>query len=304
MIELQPEMTGIGIDIGGTKILAALGTEQGIVVEEMTLDTAKTREGLLRQLDEIVSTMADQSLRRGLGTVNGIGIGLPGRVSAETVEWVPNLPELNGLNLAEYADARWGVPTRLQNDGQLALYGEQWRGAAAGSRDVIMMTLGTGVGGAIMSDGRVIRGKSGTAGSLGWLTMALDDEGDPEQGWLERMASGTAINRRARLLPRPMSSRELFASAAGGDEEALMLVHRIGHCIGTAVANLASVFDPELVLIGGGVSLQLDALLPAMRDAMRRYGSPSTRDVAVRAAALLDRAGVIGALRLAVLPGA
>ncbi|MFC4597037.1 ROK family protein [Cohnella hongkongensis] len=293
--------TGIGIDIGGTKIWAVLATEQGTIIEEVKLDTEKTRSGLLRQLDELVGHFAAASFRQGMGTPYGVGIGLPGRVSEKLVQWVPNLPELNGLDLGAHADERWAIPARLQNDGQLALYGEQWLGAARSRQSVVMLTLGTGIGGGIMVDGKVLRGANGTAGSMGWLTMDMTDSGDPEQGWLERMVSGTGIHRRASRLSVPLSGRELFDRAAAGHPEALELVHQIGYCIGGAVANLASVFDPELVLIGGGVSLQLDRMMPSLRSAMERYGSPSARDVPVAAAKLSEKAGVLGALRLVFL---
>ncbi|QJD85914.1 ROK family protein [Cohnella herbarum] len=293
--------SGIGIDIGGTKILAALATEQGDIVEEMKLDTAKTRSGLLSQLDDVVGRFTDLAFKRGVGTPQGIGIGFPGKVSEQIVNWVPNLPELNGLDLGTYANERWAIPARLQNDGQLALYGEQWLGAAQRCQNVLMFTLGTGIGGGIMVDGKVLRGVHGTAGSMGWLTMDLNDAGDPEQGWMERMVSGTGINRRASMLSTPLSSRELFDKAAAGDAEAMELVHQIGYCIGGAVGNLASVFDPEVVLIGGGVSLQLDRMMPSIRNAIKRFGSPSTRDVPIAAAKLLEKAGLLGAVRLAFL---
>lgn len=293
--------TGIGIDIGGTKILAVLGTEQGAIVDEIKVDTDKTREGLLRQLGDIVGSFKEKSFKLGISAPQRIGIGLPGQVSERVVNWVPNLPELNGLELGDYADANWGIAARLQNDGQLALYGEQWLGAARNCSSVLMLTLGTGIGGGVMIGGKVWRGFNGTAGSMGWLTMDLEDEGNRELGWLERMVSGTAINRRASLLSVPLTSRELFEKVAAGDSEAAQLIEEIGHCIGTASANLASVFDPELILIGGGLSLQLDQLLPSMRKALAMYGSPSTRGIRITPAQLLDRAGVLGALRLTFL---
>jgi len=290
--------TGIGIDVGGTKIWALLGTEDGCILAEKRLNTEKTLEGFVRQMDDIIGDFTDISMQKTGLRPCGIGIGLPGRVSSTTIDWVPNLPELNGLNLADLVEQKWNLPVRLQNDGQLALLGEQWLGAAKGVRSAVLLTLGTGIGGGIMINGELWRGVTGTAGAMGWVTLDETDEGDPERGWLERKISGTAVNQRASKLSVPLDSRQLFEAARAGNKEAVELVQDIGHCLGTAIANLASVLDPELVVIGGGLSLELDGLMPYVKEAVSRFGSPTARQVRIVPARLLDKAGGLGALRL------
>jgi predicted NBD/HSP70 family sugar kinase len=291
--------TGIGIDVGGTNIRALLGTADGEIIAERRMETAKSRDRFLRQLDDIVARLAEIAVARTGAPPCGVGIGLPGKVSAAAIKWVPNLPELNGLNLRDYAAERWRLPVRLQNDGQLALYGEHWLGAARGADSAVMFTLGTGIGGAILIHGRLWSGFTGTAGSMGWITLDCRDGGDPEHGWLERAISGSALNRRTAQLAVPKDSRQWIEAARAGDPEAVALVSEVGRYLGTAVATVASVIDPEIVVIGGGLSAELDLFLPGIREALARFGSPSARRVPIAAARLLDKAGGLGALRLA-----
>lgn len=130
--------------------------------------------------------------------------------------------------------------------------------------------------------------------------MDLQDQGDPEHGWFERTASGTAISLQAVMLSPSLDSRALFKKAAEGEQEALQLVGKIGRNIGAGIVNIGCLIDPELVIIGGGVSEQLPILLPYIEEALDRYGSQTIRRIPVKAAALGNRAGVLGALKLAL----
>jgi glucokinase len=292
---------GIGIDIGGTKIWAALGSESGEIIAECIDNTCIDRMGFLDQLNRIITSLT-QDAGIGAERLSGVGIGVPGAVSSNTgtIKWVPNLLNLNGLNVEKFFKQQWGLPIALQNDAQLALIGEQWLGAAKGRSHVVMLTIGTGIGGAVMINGQLWEGAHGIAGSMGWLTMDLKDKGHSELGWFERMASGTAINRRAHFLTNPMNSHELFEAKAKGDQEAKQLVCDIGFCVGAGIANIASVLDPEMVVIGGGVSNELSALLPSAREALKRYGPPLVREIPVLPSELGNRSGMLGGLRLSL----
>lgn len=290
----------IGIDVGGTKIWAALGSREGEILAERKADTPSGAVAFVHALDRIIEAVLRES---GIApeALSGIGIGLPGLVSRDsrTVDWVPNLPALNREPLVEKLETRWRLIVRLENDARLALSGESWLGAAKGCKNAIMLTLGTGVGGAIMVEGRLYKGSRGTAGSMGWMTLDRKDRGDGESGWLERTASGSAINRRAALLPARLDSNGLFGAAYQGDTDALALVHEIGDELGTSIAALVSILDPEMVVIGGGVAAHLDLLLPTIEKAMLEHASPTTRATPVRASTLHGRGGVLGALLLA-----
>lgn len=292
--------TGIGIDVGGTKIFGIIGTEDGTVLAEGKWETARSRTAFLTQMIQIVEWLTGQAgITR--DEIGRLGIGLPGRVSGGVIKWVPNLPELNELDLSVALTDRLGIPVGLRNDGQLALLGEQWLGAAKGRNGVVMLTIGTGIGGAIICNGQLWEGAHGTAGSIGWLTMDVTDAGHPELGWFERMASGTAVNAKAKQLTDGGTAQQLFAAYRSGDPEAALFVAEFGRCLGVGIANLASILDPELILIGGGVANDLPLLLPHIRNTVQRCASPVTRNVPIVPAALLDRAGGLGALRLAFL---
>jgi predicted NBD/HSP70 family sugar kinase len=299
---MDTQKLGIGIDVGGTKVWAVLGNENGDIVYEYKEATCTEQSEFLNQLDRIVNLLLKRSGVK-QDVLCGIGIGLPGIVSSDTgvITWVPNLMELNGLDLGNHFKEKWGLQVSLQNDGKTALIGEQWLGAAKGRKHIVMITIGTGIGGAVMMHGKLWDGAHGIAGSMGWMIMDLTDDGDEGLGWFERTASGTAINRRGQRLEMPRDSHELFAAAVQGDQEAMKLAAHIGHCIGAAVANITSVLDPELIVIGGGVSRQLDVIMPSLRDAVRKYASPAVRDVPVTASQLLDRSGVMGALGLSFI---
>lgn len=290
---------GIGIDVGGTKIWGVLGTNRGEIIAEYHVKTSKDRMGFLHQINEIIDRLIHQS-GKSTSALSGIGIGIPGLISRGEgkIEWVPNLPELNGLNLADLLTDQWDLPVELKNDGQLALLGEHWLGAAQGYNHIVMLTIGTGIGGAIMIDGRLWEGSKGAAGSMGWLSLDLNDEGDPELGWFERMVSGTAINRRGESLSNRMNSRQLFEEGLKGDPDAAKLIADIGHCLGAGIANIASILDPEMIVVGGGVSLHLSAVLPYAKQSLQKYGSPRVRNLPIVPAKLLNQSGVLGALRL------
>jgi glucokinase len=290
----------VGIDVGGTKIWTAIGSREGCIIAERKEDTPSNAARFISLLRSMVGAILSES-GRSPAELAGIGIGLPGRVSADgrRLEWIPNLPFLDGNPLADILEGEWRVPVSLENDGRLALYGEGWLGAARGCSDAIMLTLGTGVGGAIMIGGRLHRGARGTAGSMGWMNLDGSDPGGKDSGWLERMVSGSAINRRAAELPSRLDSFRLFAESAEGLAEARGLVEEIGMELGAAIAALVSILDPEIVILGGGVSEHLEALRPAIERSMLAHASPATRSTPVRAAELLARAGMLGALRLA-----
>jgi glucokinase len=294
----------IGIDVGGTKVWTTIGSREGKILAECKEETLSDAGLFTSLLGAMIRSVLSES---GCSPEDlaGIGIGLPGSISADgqRIDWVPNLPFLDSIPLCERLEDEWRSPVRMENDGRLALFGEAWLGAARGCSDAIMLTLGTGVGGAIMTGGRLYRGANGTAGSMGWMNLDIGDPGGGDLGWLERMVSGSAINRRAARLSSKLDSYRLFDESAKGLAEACDLVEEIGEELGTAIAALVSILDPEVVIIGGGISEHLEALRSAIERSMRAHASPSTRHTPVLAAKLLGRAGMLGALRLAFEAG-
>jgi glucokinase len=229
------------------------------------------------------------------GRVAGLGAGLPGTVDGARPAWVPNLPYLDGRPLAADLATRVGAAhVELGNDAQLALLGEAEEGAARGCRAALLVAVGTGIGGAIMAGGRIVRGARGSAGAFGWLP-AGGTAATPDQGAFELAASGRALDR----LAGPGGSRALVAAARAGDPEAVATVAAYGRALGTGIAALASILDPEVVLLGGGLSEAADVLAEPIAAAAAEAASPNGRRVPLRPAALGAAAGAVGALHAA-----
>lgn len=271
-------MTALGVDVGGTSVRVC--SERGSV------STAAVPGGY----DDLLETVTRMAPR---GLLNAVVVGLPGATSPAAPRWVPALPWLDGRPLAADLGARLGgAPVTLANDAQLALLAEVREGVAQGARDAVLVSVGTGVGGAIMSGGRIIRGAHGTAGAFGWLPAA-GIEATADHGALELAAAGTALDR---LAGSNLTGRDLIAAACSGDSAARAAVDGWAGALGNGIAALASILDPDLVIIAGGLCEAFDAYAEPLRAAVRRAGSPDARAVAVVPAGLGAHAGALGAL--------
>jgi predicted NBD/HSP70 family sugar kinase len=286
----------LGIDVGGTKIQGAYLTATGEVVLTPRMRTPENYEEFLSALVELVETVAQQQGE----PVMRIGLGLPGTCTRRRSLWVPNLPFLHERELAAELGRRLGAAVVLSNDAQLALLGEAWRGAARGHQQVALVSVGTGVGGALMLGGRLVRGAHGSAGAFGWLTLDRAHLPDPDHGFLELVASGSALAARGQQLDPPLTSYEVIAQARQGQPACLALVKEMGHLLGLALASIASLFDPELIIITGGLCEAFDLFSPWWREHLARYGAPAVREMPIVPALLGDKAAAYGALRAAL----
>ena len=295
-----------GVDVGGTNVRVAVWEEGA---ERPTLVAASPLPPDLGALVELVAGALG-------GPVAGVGVGVPGRVVDGVAVWVPNARFLEGPGLAAELGARLAAPVALANDGHVALLGEARFGAARGLKDALLVTIGTGIGGAVMRSGRLVRGANGTAGSFGWLALGAPPVGGhdrpgaagdpagaatargsapPEVGPWEATASGQALERRAAALSRPVRARELSAAAAAGDVEAAAVLDRFVAEVGAGLASLASLFDPEALVVSGGVAELVAELMPRVRAVFEACASPSSRATPVRVAELGRAAGAFGA---------
>lgn len=290
--------TYLGIDVGGTKIQGAYLAEkaQPRLTAQLATPTSNY-EAFFDALKHVVVETQEQS-----GALAGLAIGLPGTVTEECVNWVPNLPFLNGKDLAGDLTAWLGLPVELANDAQLALLGEVWRGAAQECRHAVLVSVGTGVGGAIMLGGNIVRGIHGSAGAFGWLNLDWHEAADPEHGYVERHASGSALNDLARQLDPALTSRELIALAYANDQASKSVVQRFSALLGATCASIVSVLDPEVLILAGGLSEAFELLAPALHERMRVYASPGTRKTTIVPARLGKDAAAYGALRATMLP--
>jgi glucokinase len=300
----------IAMDLGGTKLLTGLVGRDGVVVRREVADTVQTSQGEL--VDQIEAAIEEQ-LEDG---VVGIGIGVCSLVDQRSGEAVSsvNVP-IHGVPLRERVKERFGLPTGIENDANAAALAEHVYGAGRGTRQMVMLTLGTGIGGGLILNGELYRGAYGAAAELGHITIDLN--GPPCQGFcpgighLEVLASGTAAGSLAQELARERpdgalgrataEGREVDAKLAvelarDGDEAAREVLARIGRRLGVGIANYVNIFNPELVVLGGGFARAAELTVdPALEVVREQALEPSRSSVRVALAILGVEAGLIGA---------
>jgi glucokinase len=292
----------IGVDVGGTKILA------GVVDRDGTVLVRRSRPTPLESAEELVEALADEigRLLAGDGAPAAVGVGVPSRVDQRTGEAVASTHvPLAGIRLRDRLAARFGVPVVVDNDGTAAAIAEWALGAGRGTRDLVMLTLGTGIGGGLILDGRPYRGATGCGAELGHMVIEFDGpacQGTCSgRGHLEAFVSGGAADRVARSLFGPeATASDLLSRARAGDGRAGAAVREMGRRLGAGVASLVNVFEPEIVVIGGGFGAGCDLLLPPARKVVARDAIEPARDrVRIEPAALGEDAGLVGAAQLA-----
>ena len=285
----------IGVDVGGTKTLAAVVNRQGEIEEHVVHPTdVSSQEALLAGLDAIV-----EEAREGR-EIAALGFGIPSRVDQRTGRAVAsvNIP-LAGVDFRDRMRERHSLPVGIDNDANAATIGEWHAGAARGARYVVMLTLGTGVGGGLILDDRPYRGASGVGAELGHIVIGLDGPpcGCGGHGHLESYAAGPVADRAAReLYGKGSDGHELVERARKGEPEAVEALAEIGRRLGAGIASFVNVFEPELVVVGGGFGTAGELLLGPAREVLAREGLEPARDtVKVVPAQLGFYAGVIGA---------
>jgi len=286
----------IGVDVGGTKIAAGIVDREGGIGPRLERPTPTvSQEELLAALDEMVEELRDES-------VVAIGFGLPSTIdqlSGRAISSV-HIP-LAALDFRDRMNARFSLPVGIDNDANAATLAEWQIGAGRGTRFMVMLTLGTGVGGGLVLDGKMYRGAVGAAAELGHMVLSYGGEpcgGTCEgHGHFEQFASGRAADRAAReTLGEPATARELVAAAREGHGPALEAMHEIGRRLGAGIGTLINVFDPEVVVLGGGFSSALDLLLDSAREVVAQEALPPGRtSVRIVPAELGGDAGLIGA---------
>lgn len=308
----------VALDIGGTKLNAGLVDATGEVVRRQRRPTPAADGG--QAVYEAVEALIAELVAEAPGPIAAIGVGSPGHIdfASGTVAWcTPNLPGWSGMALTTRLQARFGVPAVADNDANAALYGEIWQGGAKGCQHALLLTLGTGVGGGILSHGQMIRGHRGGGAELGHIIIAID--GRPcncgQHGCLESYASGSAIGAMARERLRgggpsamidlagsveAVTAHHVFDAFRSGDGEAAAVMADLADHLAVGIVTLVNIFQPERLLIGGGVASQGESLMALLRTAVRRRfcNAPLADDLLVLAE-LGEEAGLIGAAGLA-----
>jgi glucokinase len=299
----------IGVDLGGTNLRAAAISADGNVLEKISGST-DLHDGREAVIADIVDAINQLKAKCGSDKLAGVGIGVPGFILIEegVIVGSNNLPEFDHFPIRDDIEQKLGTRIFLENDANAAALGEKWMGAGRDVQDLILLTLGTGVGGGIISDGRVIHGHVGMAGELGHITVI--PTGNPcgcgNYGCLEKHASATAIAAMARMmqLGDDLTAEDVYKLAKDGDEKARMIFHTTGMMLGIALATLINIFNFPLYLLSGGVLAGWDQFAPSMMAEVQKrsftYRNTKTR---VEKATLGKEAGLFGAAYLPLQAG-
>jgi glucokinase len=303
----------LAVDLGGTKCSAAVVDRKGRIVSAVTLPMDLSSSWApVRQIVQMAKELAGGRKREHFFAA--VSVAVPGLVRRNGTVWAPNLPAWEQMPLVKHLKRWLEVPVVVESDRNAALHGECWRGAGRGKSDVIVLMIGTGIGAGIMSGGLVVRGAHELSGCAGWLSVALADASNaPAIGELEALAAGPGIANtvRKRLRqgeasslsqfdPAKITAHEVAAAAREGDRLALEVFHGAGRLLGFGIANMVSLIDPEVVIIGGGMAGAADLYLEPLRRAMLERAQPlAVRKVKLAVSKLGDRANLLGCARLA-----
>lgn len=303
-----------GIDIGGTGIKVGLFNFSGDLLDKWVIETRKTDNGkdVLRDAaDFIEKILVDKGLSK--EQIIGIGVGIPGPVkdNGDVLE-LPNLG-LGYFNIEEEMSEMTGIKVKAGNDANVAALGEQWKGSGKGFMNMVLVTLGTGVGGGVINLGKILAGSGGAGGEIGHIPVNFNEEefcGCGKQGCLEQYASATGIVRLAKQAIKRgdksstlakteyISAKTVFDLAKQGDALALEVVDEACRYLGIALANVAQVVDPEAFVIGGGVSKAGDILIQYIKKHYTPYVMNALKDRTFVIASLGNDAGIYGCARL------
>ena len=303
-----------GIDVGGTTVKCGLFQTDGTLVEKWEIPTRKEDKGE-HILPDVAETIQNKISEKGIdkAEVAGVGVGIPGPINAQgeaacavNLYWgfKPVAKELSELT---------GLTAKAGNDANVAALGEAWKGAAAGSQNVIMVTLGTGVGGGIISDGKIVAGAHGAGGEIGHANICHEETAAcncGNRGCLEQYASATGIASLARKALETsgkdsvlrqkdsVTAKDVFDAYKEQDSLAADIVEEFAEYLGRALAVFACVADPDVIVLGGGVSKAGQVLVDCVEACYRKYAFSACKDTQIKLATLGNDAGICGAAKL------
>jgi glucokinase len=309
MMPLHMTEYAIGLDLGGTNLRAAAIDKSGTLLAEISGAT-KFEEGREAVLSDIVAAISTLRATHGASGLSGIGVGVPGfiRMKEGLITNSNNLPYLENVPIRDVLSAKLESRVILENDANAAALGEKWMGAGRGVDDLVLLTLGTGIGGGIISGGRIVRGSVGMAGEFGHISVVPNGNpcGCGNQGCLEKHASATAVSAMARLmqLGEDLTSKDVFDLAkqdTEAGEKARTVWRVVGEALGMAMAALINTFNFPLYLLSGGMLPAWDYFAPHMiRVAMQRSFTfrATANETRIAQASLGNLAGLYGAAYL------
>lgn len=305
---------GFGVDIGGTSVKLGLFRTSGELLDKWEIPTRK-EDGGSQILPDVAESVKEKLEERGIDTedVQGIGVGVPGPVTPEGVVRRCVNVGWGVFNVEETLSGLTGYPVKAGNDANVAALGELWQGAGKGAKNIVMVTLGTGIGGGVIIDGNIVAGATGAGGEIGHLPVNDDETltcGCGKKGCLEQYASATGVvtlTKRAleasdlpsslRELKEP-TAKDLFDAAKEGDALALEVLEQFGKILGKGLASVACVVNPEVFVIGGGVSKAGKIITDVVEKYFVPYAFHACRETQFKLAELGNDAGIYGCVKM------
>lgn len=302
-----------GVDIGGTTVKLGLFDKEGCVLDKWEIPTVKDNHGV-QILPDVANSIKAVMAEKGIteDDVEGVGVGVPGPVDAEgNVQKAVNLG-WDVFNIPKVLSGYLDLPVKAGNDANVAAYGEMWQGGGKGCSNMVAVTLGTGVGGGIIINGQILTGATGAGGEIGHIHIE-DDENDvcgcKNRGCLEQYASATGVVRLATrrlakddapsvLRSEKLTAKAVFDAVKAGDAVAIEIAEQFGEYLGKGLAAVAAVVNPEMFVIGGGVSKAGEILFDYIRPAYEKYVFHGCRSAKLALATLGNDAGIFGAAAL------
>ena len=302
-----------GIDVGGTTVKCGLFSVKGDILDKWEIPTRTENNGV-NILPDVAAAIDAKIQEKGIArdTIAGVGVGIPGPVNEDgAVICAVNL-HWGYVELEKELEKLTGLTVKAGNDANVAALGEMWKGGGAGYHNVVMVTLGTGVGGGIIVNGKIVTGTHGAGGEIGHIHVEDDETlscNCGNQGCLEQYASATGVVRLANrmleatdkasvLRNEEVTAKAVFDAVKAGDELAMEVAEKFGKYLGTALAVVAGVVDPEVYVIGGGVSKAGKIILDYIEKYYKKYVFQGSRDCAFALAELGNDAGICGAAKL------
>ena len=306
---------GFGVDVGGTTCKIGFFENSGNMLDKWEIKTNTENHGA-SILDDIVASLESKLADAGISKdeVEGVGIGVPGPVKNDSVVCECVNLGWGTFDVAETLSEKIGLPVKVGNDANVAALGEMWKGGGEGTKNLIMATLGTGVGGGIIVDGKIVTGAHGAGGEIGHACVEPEETEScncGNKGCLEQMASATGIVRigkkimaentaETKLHLDNFSAKTIFDAYKEGDSVAKQIVDKFAEYLGTALAIFTCVVDPEVIVIGGGVSKAGQPLIDAVAGYYKEHAFISCKDTPIVLAKLDNDAGIYGAAKLVV----
>jgi len=308
-----------GVDVGGTSVKIGLFSGEGELIEKWSIPTNTENNGEAI-LPDIAASIDAKSKEKGIGDseILGVGLGLPGPVDDRgIIRKAVNLHWNDTFNVEEKLAACFDgrLKVKAGNDANVAALGEAWMGAGKGYKNIVMVTLGTGIGGGVIINGQIVTGTWGAAGEIGHIYTGTDTE-EPcncgNRGCLEQFASATGIVRllkeelennpdeASEMRDKPLDSKNMWEAVKNGDKLSIRVAEKFGKYLGTGLSVVAGVLNPEIIIIGGGVSMSGDVIMPYITKNFKEHVFHASGDTVFTRATLGNDGGIYGAAALMI----